>query len=152
MFLCKFFSILHKFFAVFDIFLSQICPKWVLWLWVIDKSNQSLDYCNKYENIAQSTSFHYKYLSPTAHQVLTLISFGCRFPIFSTYDRQTDLSFFINIGMVDFCSEVYLWWFKRIFSRKIYFNSKGSFIVRGIILNRKQNNRMSRMSKDQTLK
>lgn len=65
---------------------------------------------------------------------LTLICFSGRLPVFSTNDRQTNLTFLINVWMIDFCPEVNLWRFKGIFSWIIYFNTECSFIVRWILL------------------
>lgn len=82
------------------------------------------------------------------HQV-TLLSTCCWFPIFWLYNRQTDLSFFINIWMIDFCFKRYFRWLKWIFSRKVYFNSKCSTIIWYIILY-EQNNRLSTLNQQQS--
>lgn len=64
----------------------------------------------------------------------TLISFGCRFPIFSTNNWQTHLSFFINIGVIYFGFKINFWWFKWIFCWEINFYFKCSFVVGWTIL------------------
>lgn len=136
-FLRKFFSILHKFLAVLNVLFSQICAKRMLWFWVINQCHKSLNYCKFKKGFGYNLVDIVKLEGNTRlmhGKNITLISFGSRLPIFCTDDRQTYLSFFINVWMIDFCLEVYLWRFKRIFSWEIYFNPECSFIVRWIIL------------------
>lgn len=65
---------------------------------------------------------------------LTLISFGCRFPVFSTYDWQAHLTFLIYVRVVDLCFECDLGWLKWILSRENDLNPECTFIVWRVVL------------------
>lgn len=69
--------------------------------------------------------------------VLTLVSFGGWFPVLCTNDRQADLSFLINVGVVDLRLERDLWGFKRIFCREDDLNPECSFVIWRVILEKK---------------
>lgn len=67
-----------------------------------------------------------------------MISFSGRFPIFCWNYWKTNLTFFIYIWVIYFCFKTNLRWFERIFWRKVNFNSKSSFVIRCIILDKRK--------------
>jgi len=67
----------------------------------------------------------------------TLISFGCRFPVLSTYNRQAHLTFLINVWVIDLCFKCDLRRFKRVFCRECDLNPECTFIVWRVVLKNK---------------
>lgn len=66
--------------------------------------------------------------------LLTLISFGCGFPVFSAYDRQAHLPFLIYVRVVDLCFECDLGWLKWVLGRENDLNPECTFIVWRVVL------------------
>lgn len=64
----------------------------------------------------------------------TLVSFGCRFPVLSTYDRQAHLTLLIDVRVIDLCFKCDLRRFKRVFCRECDLNPESTFIVWRVVL------------------
>merc|ERR1719362_810128 len=101
MLLCEFFGVFKELFLVLTIFLGKITSQWMIGFWLIDERYQSLNH---------------------------LISFCCWLPVLYRDNGQTDLTFFVNIGVVDFGFKIDFRRLERIFSREYNFNSKCSFV------------------------
>lgn len=68
----------------------------------------------------------------------TLVSFGCRFPVLSTYDRQTHLTLLINVRVVDLGFKTDLGRFKGVFCRECDLNPERTFVVWRVVLKKKR--------------
>lgn len=65
---------------------------------------------------------------------LTLAGSRGWLPVLHTDDRQADLTFLIDVGMVDFCLEGDLGRLKRVLCREDDLNPKCSFIIWSTVL------------------
>ena len=66
-----------------------------------------------------------------------LVGFGCWLPVFSTNYWQTDLPFFINVGMINLCFKYDLRGFEWILGWKVDFDSEGPLILWRVVRNDK---------------
>ena len=64
----------------------------------------------------------------------TLLSFRSWLPILSSDDWETELSFLINIWVINFCLESNLWWLERVIDRECNSNFEGTFVVWLLVL------------------
>lgn len=85
-------------------------------------------------------------LDKTEHDTETLICSSCRLPVLRTNDRETHLTFLIDVRMVYHGLKCYLRRFKRIFGWKIYFDAECSFVVRRTFLKRSTGSQISERS------
>ncbi len=67
----------------------------------------------------------------------TLVSFGCRFPVLSTYDGQTHLTLLINVRVVDLGFKWDPGRFKGVFCRECDLNPERTFVVWRVVLKKK---------------
>merc|ERR1712088_643390 len=101
MLLSELLGVFHELLFIPAIFFSKITSQWVIGFWLIDERHQSLNH---------------------------LISFCCWFPVFNGNDWQANLTFFVNIRVVDFRFKVDFGWFEWILCSKNDFDSESSFV------------------------